>query len=454
MASIGDTIIRGAGFVRKSPQLLYTVFLLITIPVAFLATSENFLRVARSNQDRLEQTRLGLMQDVFASFGGTMVSDPDLLRSHMSEVASRNETIVGFRILAPKTDGRYEVIASLDEAEQGTVSEVDPYTDFVLRAALMEPAGAFSRPYVQGGVRHWRSARAMDVPGASPVLLLTDLAMAEADATARRNIASAYVILAFIVILIVLLLARQARIVDYVALYRRLQEVDRMKDDFVSMAAHELRSPLTVIRGYVDLLRGTPLNDEGRSVLEKIEMFTGQLNTLIGDILDVSRLQEGRMKFEPRVVPLRPEIESVSASFQKPAKDKGLSLSVEIEEEPAIRVDPDRLRQALINLIGNAIKYTPAGSVRVRLARVRGGRVEIRVSDTGLGISAEDQHRIFEKFFRVRSKETETIVGTGLGLWITAEMIRQMNGTIAVESIKGKGSDFILIFPEVSPEKE
>jgi signal transduction histidine kinase len=100
----------------------------------------------------------------------------------------------------------------------------------------------------------------------------------------------------------------------------------------------------------------------------------------------------------------------------------------------------------MVNLVGNAIKYTPHGEVRV-LTSVTEIGLMIRVSDTGMGISAEDQQRLFQKFFRVKSIETQDITGTGLGLWITTQMVKQMKGTISVESIKGKGTDFILTFP-------
>ena len=145
------------------------------------------------------------------------------------------------------------------------------------------------------------------------------------------------------------------------------------------------------------------------------------------------------------------DIATVVDSFLRPAEDKGLALSFARVSLPRILVDADRFRQVLINLIGNAIKYTPSGSVTVS-AISDGKQVTIRVSDTGMGISAEDQQKLFQKFFRVKNDETKMITGTGLGLWITTALVKQMKGTIAVESIKGKGSDFILSFPVASSD--
>jgi signal transduction histidine kinase len=154
------------------------------------------------------------------------------------------------------------------------------------------------------------------------------------------------------------------------------------------------------------------------------------------------------MSFRFTALDVSPEIDAVVAAFMKPAHDKELALSYEKKELPPISVDTDRFRQVIVNLIGNAIKYTPKGEVRV-LTSVTETGLMIRVSDTGMGISAEDQQKLFQKFFRVKSAETQGITGTGLGLWITVEMVRQMKGVISVESIKGKGTDFILTFPIV-----
>ena len=130
----------------------------------------------------------------------------------------------------------------------------------------------------------------------------------------------------------------------------------------------------------------------------------------------------------------------------QPAKDKGLTLKFDLDVVSRITADPDRFRQVMVNLIGNAVKYTPSGSVRIATS-ASGGIFSVRVSDTGMGISSEDQKHLFEKFFRVKSEETSRIQGTGLGLWITHRIVVEMGGSISVESIKGKGTDFIVSFP-------
>lgn len=443
---------RGFNFVRNNPQIIYTLFLVIAIPLAFFFTSEQFLQVARENQDRLERSRIGLLQDAFALFAREYVNDPAYLSEKIRTIVGENETIVNFQILGAAEDSNAEifpVIASMNEGEEGTTLSVDPLSGYLISLAGSKRDEAYASEFYFNGARHWRSVRAITATDSPAVAgyAVTDLTMAQADAIARKNIRNAYVTLGLIILLIVILLARQARIIDYATLYQRLKEVDKMKDDFVSMAAHELRSPLTVIRGYVEMLgEGEGLSDKSKGHLKNIDIAALQLNTLVGDILDVSKLQEGRMPFSHQSLDVSEAIAGVVESFIKPANDKGLALHFAKAPLPPITVDPDRFRQVMINLVGNAIKYTPQGEVNL-LASSDNEQVTIRVSDTGMGISAEDQHKLFQKFYRVKSTETEKITGTGLGLWITAQIVRAMKGTISVESIKGKGTDFILTFP-------
>ena len=177
---------------------------------------------------------------------------------------------------------------------------------------------------------------------------------------------------------------------------------------------------------------------------------------MVGDILDVSRIDQGRMSFKFARMSPTSLIESIVSSMEIPAKDKGLAISFSNELKDAsgavvekfINADVDRLKQVLVNTIGNAVKYTLKGEVKVR-EYIEENRLYIRVSDTGVGMTAEERTRLFEKFYRIRNKDTENIRGTGLGLWITAQIVKEMKGEISVESIKGVGSHFVLSFPLV-----
>ncbi|OGZ07222.1 MAG: hypothetical protein A3D65_03130 [Candidatus Lloydbacteria bacterium RIFCSPHIGHO2_02_FULL_50_13] len=441
---------RGASFVRNNPQIIFTLFLAVAVPLAFFFTSEQFLKIAREQQNRLERSRIGVLQDVFVLFAKWHIGEPEFLRDRVRVIAKETETMTNFQVLRAGDGETFPVLVSTNKDEEGTMLAPDSLTLSLIGFAMSQPGQSFASEYFDSGMRYWKSARAITATTSNATVgfVLTDLSMAQADAVSHRNIQNAYLILALIIILIIVMLARQARIIDYASLYQRLKEVDRMKDDFVSMAAHELRSPLTIIRGYTDMLGDEKLSDEGKGHLKNIDHSASQLNSLIGDILDVARLQEGRMSFNLQSLDVSEALASIAESFQKPAETKGLKLLYEKAPLQQISVDHDRFRQVAINLVGNAVKYTPKGEVRISTS-VEGERVAIRVSDTGMGISAEEQKNLFQKFYRIKNEETREITGTGLGLWITSQMVKQMGGTIGVESIKGKGTDFIISFPAV-----
>lgn len=444
-------------FFKENPQILYTTFLLIVIPIAFLVSGQQFLDVAQKNQERLEKERIGLMQDVFASilregaYFETVIPQEIKLRDSflqnvLSDLQEQNPSLEAFRV-AIHRGGENIIIASLNTGEVG---EDDSVNKALYQTAGLEVGQSFIfEDYIEG-VRHWKAVRALtDMEGDIRGFVFLDTSMAYIDDITARNIRSAYIILFGIIFFIVLLLLRQAKVVDYAILYRKLKDVDQMKDDFVSMAAHELRTPLAIIKGYIGMISTERLTDEEKEDISRVNISVDGLNNLVGDILDVVKMEQGSIHFDLKEIDISAIAKDVTSSLQTLAKEKNLPLSFVSTSSSHIIADQVRIKQALINIIGNAIKYTPSGSVTVMVDREK-GRVSIRVRDTGIGISAEDQKRLFGKFIRIRSKETEDIRGTGLGLWITLQIVSGMGGLITVESIKGKGSDFILSFPIAS----
>ena len=449
--SIIKNFSRGFLFIKDNPQIIYTVFLIIVIPIAFVYSGKQFLDVAGKNQERLEKQRISLMQDTFAGFVSTKLYDKQFLQERIEYITSKNSTIADFKILSREGDG-YMIVASLNKEEIGSFDK-DPADLFMYRGAILDIGSSVIFPADENGKRHWKAVRAvLDESGKIDGVIFTDVSMEYIDILAARDIRNAYYILFFIIFAIFILLIRQARVVDYAVLYKKLKEVDEMKDDFISMAAHELKTPLTAIKGYVGFISTENLSSTDKESINRVNISIKRLNMLIGDILDVSRIQQGRMKFALKKIDPAETIQSVIDSFQILAKEKSLTLEYDKKPLPNIFVDPGRLEQVFINLIGNAIKYTPKGGVKIVVReerKVKNNILHIRISDTGFGISAEDKDKLFKRFSRIRTKETVDIGGTGLGLWITAKIVNSMEGAIAVESIKGKGSDFIISFPIV-----
>jgi signal transduction histidine kinase len=441
---------KGLQFVRNNPSLLYTVFLIIIIPFAFVLTGEMFKQVATSSQNLLERESVVMMQDVFAEFAPLHIDNVPLLQERILSITDYDPDITNFRIVV-KEGNMFRVVASKNANEVGQPFD-NPIEIQQYQFALGTPENVLLYPTALEGRRHWSSVRALQtgVDGPQGVVHI-DLSVDHIDKVIGQKIMTASYILFAVILLVVILLLRHARVIDYAALYQRLKEVDHMKDDFISMAAHELRTPLTIIRGYTELLEDSGgLTDDHRKLTKNISMSAEHLAGLINDILDVARIQQGRMSMNLARTEIAPILESVVSSLEYTASQKSLKLILASlpEHMPTINIDPDRLKQVLINLVGNSVKYTMQGQVLVSVELGEEAEtLSVRVSDTGIGISAEDQRKLFTRFYRIRSRETEGVRGTGLGLWITREIVQQMNGTITVESIKGKGSDFIVTFP-------
>lgn len=451
LTALYNTIARGMIFIRNHPQIFLTVVLLLVIPVAFFLSGQQFLTAARENQEQLERSRTGLMQDVFAELARESLKEPALLQQSIERFVSQNADIKDFLILSLE-EGKRTIVAASDVSRIGKDDEVH---DALYTSVGIDTEHSFIFEVFEGGVRYWKAFRAVtDNNGHVIGFLHTNVSMERIDSLLRRNVQTAYIYLVLIVGFVFFLLVRHARIIDYTVLYRKLQEVDQMKDDFISIAAHELKTPITVIRGYAEIL-GTMqgLATDNKKHIEQIDMSARQLVSLVDDILDVARIQQGRLSVEAVSLDPASLVVSVVDSMKPLAAEKGLSLSYVPEQPPLfISVDPNRFRQVLINIIGNAIKYSRTGAIEIKTYQKR-KIFFIRVIDTGIGISAEDQKRLFSKFFRVKSEETERIRGTGLGLWITRQLVLLMEGDISIESIEGVGTHVIVSFP-VAEKKE
>jgi PAS domain S-box-containing protein len=229
----------------------------------------------------------------------------------------------------------------------------------------------------------------------------------------------------------------------------RLLELDRMKDDFVASVSHELRTPLTSIHGYLDLLLDGEgnLTDEQQRFVEVVQRNSDRLMSVVGDLLSVAQVEAGRIALERERVDLARLLSDAMEIARPAAAAKRIDLALECDALELSEADPARLGQVFDNLICNAIKFTPAGGrVTVRAFAERSDAV-IDVVDTGIGISPEDQARLFERFFRSASASADAIQGTGLGLAITKAIVESHDGSISVQSEPGRGTTFRVVLP-------
>jgi len=236
----------------------------------------------------------------------------------------------------------------------------------------------------------------------------------------------------------------------------QLAELERLRAEFVSVASHEIKTPLSVIRGYVSLLADGIYGDvteQQKKTLAAVTDQTDRLTRLVHRLLDISRFEAGGGRLEVRRINVRDFLEQLTHDFRVLAMQNGVDFTVEVADDTptSIEGDADRLNEVLGNLLSNAFKFTRGGgSIHLR-ARREGPGVEVRVADTGVGIPPEKLPRIFEKFYQVDNEAQPRSAGSGLGLAIAREIVEAHGGTISAESQVGHGTSFRVYLPERPP---
>jgi len=257
-----------------------------------------------------------------------------------------------------------------------------------------------------------------------------------------------------------------------------LYRANRAKSEFLANVSHELRTPLAAIVGFVDLLREGAygeLTPRQIAPVERIESSANHLRELVEQVLDLAKMAAGRLEVHTELFKLRPFVIDVASEVESLVNEKRLAFSIAIPSTlPRIATDPTHLRQILVNLLGNAIKFTSEGSIAVRAVLVTDGDitsfagsanrhpllaaggswVALQVTDTGAGVATKDLERIFQEFEQVNAGPRGDSMrrGTGLGLAISRRLARLLDGDITVESVEGKGSVFTVWLPADSPD--
>jgi signal transduction histidine kinase len=232
----------------------------------------------------------------------------------------------------------------------------------------------------------------------------------------------------------------------------KLRELDELKSQFLSFASHQLRAPLTAIEGYTSMLLEGDFGEMTEKVKSSIQTIDGSSKSLVkivNEFLDVSRIEQGRMKYEFTDFDVEKLAEEVVTELRPNVESKGLSFKFESEPDQSYLINGDsgKIKQVIGNLLDNSIKYTPSGGIEVHVGK-KEDKILISISDTGIGIKNEDIPKLFSMFTRAKEASRTNVSGTGLGLYVAKQMIEANRGKVWVESAgAGKGSTFFIELP-------
>ena len=443
----------------ENKEFFYAVALILFIPTAFIVNTTLIVRGLNETFDTELTSKANLATSIIGSTLKDSLGDEAKIKNTVTEITNNAPEIEGLTVLSFE-EGEAKVFASNEGGEALSTESLlltklawttgQPYTT---RLRVLNAEGKTTRVWqVSLPIIGTNEKTKEGTKDKSEVLGVVNLKVSgeKTDILIDKLERDAVVFTIITLIVVVLLLLNHFRFFGYARLFQRLKEVDEMKDNFISLASHELRTPITALRGYSALAIKNLQKGNSQGAMEdmsKVSISAEGINNLVNDLLDVSRIEQKRLTLEIKKVDVIQSIIEVVKELKVQADQKKLALNYYKPTTPVIiSADPQKLKQILVNLIGNSIKYTPAGSVNVSHKFTK-NEIIILIEDTGIGIPAEELTNLFGKFHRIRNEQTEKIHGTGLGLWITKQLVEIMKGKISVESIENRGTKFSVRFP-------
>ena len=433
-------------FSRPKVEFAYSIFIIIFVPALLVFNTLWLLNNTKQDMDSELRRKADLANQAIASSISLNINDEYKVQSILDQIMSNSDEMESINVLVPLGE-KFRVMAASDASQVGL--EYSDVQSSMVWAKEQSIATLINSASNKEDERLWKVLTPVKLDNKKVALVDSTVSVKDVDELTAATFRQSLIILVATVLAILLLFVNHFRFVEYAMLFKKLKELDEMKSDFLSIATHELKSPMAVISGYIDMVleqKETKIDEQAEKYLKKALEQTNRLSVLVADLLNVSRIEQGRIKYDMAEVKVNEVIENIMALYTEKAEEKGLKLQYKPMDLPTIWADPGRIQEIFTNLIDNAIKYSERGEVRVE-HKIDGNHLVTLVSDDGLGMSVEAQKKLFQRFYRVKTDKTATISGTGLGLWIIKQYIEAMKGSIALNSEEGKGTTFTVSFP-------
>ncbi|MFT5831728.1 MAG: signal transduction histidine kinase [Candidatus Paceibacteria bacterium] len=431
---------RGWKQVTANSKLLFIAMVLFVFPLLFVLVLQQIDTVATANIQTAEFKRTDALH---TAISGVITTVPEAnLNQLLGAIADNASDVTTLRLYKSTLDNDVVIVASADRTE---LDEIRPLST-VLQLGKVEPQQTFAVPLTTTAGRIEQAVRYIEIDAVG-YYIFSEHSRVQSDAVIEKRKQDSLLVLTLIFGFLIGLAYWINRQSDWQKKHNRLQTILEERDLFTNMIAHEFRTPLTAIKGYASFLQESEtLTKEELRFSDTIRESAERLVLLVNDFLEIARIQSGKLTVEQKLIDIRKPIETVVASLLEEAKSKDLQLVYTPDLQPQIlETDENRFVQILTNIVSNSIKYTDTGTIEISCESGR-SEITIRVKDTGTGISAEDQQKLFVPFSRVGGVEKTATTGTGLGMWITKQMIELLRGDIAVESIKDVGTHVVMHF--------
>ncbi len=446
MSKKGESI----GPAKQKREYYYSIAVMAVIPLLIVANTLVLIRSVREDYDLELRRKADVANKVLASSIGKSLDDQDFVQSVVEQIIEENEEVLQLSVVVPVegTSGiaqEYQVLASSD---QEVIDQ--PAEGLLLTTIVQQNQSVATEQVIRDGTKTWAVGTIIsdgeDING----IVVVNFGFDRVNALVASVFNQSLFILMGVVAVVFLLLLNHFKFVNYSVLFKKLKEVDQLKNDFLSVATHELKSPMAVIKGSLENINdgvfGQP-NDQMRETLNLALSETDRLANLVTDLLNVSRIEQGRVTYKDEPVNMQEILLHLTNQYRSKAQAKGLTLSYDATEmNYIITADHGRILEIFTNLIDNAIKYSEKGEITV-FHQIDKNIVTTTVRDTGIGMSAKERENLFSRFYRIQNEKTAKIAGTGLGLWIIKQYIEAMKGHIYVDSLEGVGTSFTVEFP-------